>query len=41
MTQFEMVKYHGQRYPSDIPLRIEEIALHFDVQKVQAVLEYS
>lgn len=41
MTQFEMVKYHGQRYPSDIPLRIEEIASHFDVQKVQAVLEYS
>ncbi len=28
---FEMVKYHHQNYPEDIPLRIEEVAAHFDV----------
>ena len=25
MTSFEMIKYHGQEYPADVPLRIEEI----------------
>lgn len=34
MTAFEMVKYHGQKYPQDIPLHIEEIAAHFDVSKI-------
>jgi len=27
MTSFEMIKYHGQEYPADVPLRIEEIAI--------------
>ena len=31
MSMFEMVKYHNQEYPSDIPLRLEEVAAHFDV----------
>ena len=30
MTAFEMIKYHGREYPADVPLRIEEIAAHFD-----------
>ena len=32
MTSFEMVKYHSKQYPQDIPLRIEELAAHFDVE---------
>lgn len=31
MSIFEMVQYHNQEYPSDIPLRLEEVAAHFDV----------
>lgn len=31
MTVFEMVKYHSQEYPADIPLRIEECATHMDI----------
>ena len=34
MTSFEMIKYHGQEYPADVPLRIEEIAAHFDITSV-------
>lgn len=34
MTSFEMIKYHGQGYPVDVPLRIEEIAAHFDITRV-------
>ena len=41
MTVFEMVKYHAQDYPAEIPLRIEEIAAHFDVQTVSGSLEWS
>ncbi len=41
MTSFEMIKYHGQDYPSDIPLRIEEIAAHFDITSVYGELKYS
>ena len=41
MTTFEMVKYHSQNYPADIPLRIEEIAAHFDIQKVSGALDWS
>lgn len=41
MTRFEMIKYHGQRYPEDIPLRIEEIASHFDVKEIKGDLEFS
>ena len=37
MAVFEMVKYHSQSYPADIPLRIEECAAHFDVTAVQVV----
>ena len=38
MTSFEMVKYHGQEYPKEIPLRIEEIAAHFDVKSIGGTL---
>jgi hypothetical protein len=31
MAVFEMVKYHKQKYPADIPLKIEEVAAHFDL----------
>ncbi len=41
MTVFEMIKYHSQEYPPEIPLRIEEIAAHFDVQSVSGRLEWS
>lgn len=41
MTSFEMIKYHGQIYPSDIPLRIEEIAAHFDITSIYSELEIS
>lgn len=41
MTSFEMIKYHGQEYPADVPLRIEEIAAHFDITKLSGHLEKS
>lgn len=41
MTAFEMVKYHAQEYPSDIPLRVEECAAHFDITAVKAELKRS
>lgn len=36
-----MIKYHGQQYPADIPLHIEEIAAHFDVANINGDLEKS
>jgi len=41
MTVFEMVKYHKQEYPSDIPLRTEEVAAHFDISKINSLLNCS
>ena len=41
MTLFEMIKYHGQEYPEEIPLRIEEIAAHFDITEIKGKLGYS
>lgn len=41
MTVFEMVKYHSQEYPADIPLRLEECAAHMDVTAIQATLRRS
>lgn len=41
MTSFEMIKYHGQEYPAGVPLRIEEIAAHFDIAKVGGRLDRS
>ena len=41
MATFEMVKYHSQSYPADIPLRIEECAAHFDVAAVRSELKRS
>ncbi len=41
MTTFEMVKYHGREYPPDIPLRIEEIAAHFDITHIGGKLRCS
>ena len=41
MTVFEMVKYHGQTYPREIPLRVEEVAGHFDIERINHSLRYS
>lgn len=41
MTVFEMVKYHGQTYPQEIPLRFEEVAGHFDIERIHHSLRYS
>lgn len=41
MTAFEMIKYHGQEYPADIPLRTEEIAAHFDISSIGGILKRS
>lgn len=41
MAIFEMVKYHAQAYPADIPLRIEECAAHFDISAIRADLSCS
>lgn len=41
MTTFEMIKYHNQSYPADVPLKTEEIAAHFDIQSVSGNLEWS
>ena len=41
MTSFEMIKYHGQQYPADIPLHIEEVAAHFDVLSISSKLGIS
>ena len=41
MTSFEMIKYHGQEYPADIPLRTEEIAAHFDISSIGGKLKRS
>lgn len=34
MVVFEMIKYHKQNYPKDIPLMVEEVAAHLDIEKV-------
>lgn len=41
MTTFEMIKYHGKEYPRNIPLRLEEIAAHFDVWRIEGALGWS
>ena len=41
MAVFEMIKYHSQSYPADIPLRIEECAAHFDISSVHSSLRCS
>lgn len=41
MIYFNMVSYHGKRYPSSIPLHLEEIAGHFDVKALCPKLPYS
>lgn len=40
-TVFEMVKYHKREYPEGIPLRIEEVACHFDIQSINPSMDYS
>ena len=32
MVAFEMVKYHNREYPKEIPLRLAEVAAHFDIR---------
>ena len=41
MAVFEMIKYHNQIYPSNIPLRIEECSANFDVKSVESTLDLS
>lgn len=41
MTTFEMVKYHKQEYPANIPLRIEECTSHFDISAAASDLRLS
>ncbi len=41
MAVFEMVKYHKHEYPTGIPLRIEEIAAHFDITSINGNLDRS
>lgn len=41
MAIFQMIKYHKQQYPSNIPLRIEEVAAHFDVKSINPRMQYS
>ena len=41
MAAFEMVKYHNQEYPADIPLRIAECSANFDITSVKSDLRLS
>jgi len=41
MSAFEMVKYHNQEYPPDIPLRIAECSANFDISSVVSELKLS
>jgi len=41
MAKFEMIKYRSHKYPQNIPLRIEEIAAHLDVCKIESLLDLS
>ena len=41
MAVFEMVKYHNQAYPPDIPLRISECSANFDITSINADLALS
>ena len=41
MAMFEMIKYHNQAYPADIPLRTEECAAHFDITSIHSGLRWS
>ena len=34
---FKMVRYHQKKYPSYIPLHLEEVAGHFDVKRVPSI----
>jgi len=35
---FEMVKYHNKEYPTNIPLKCEEISSHLDINKIEVAL---
>lgn len=41
MAVFEMVKYHTQTYPENIPLHIEEVAAHFDITNIKSSMQQS
>lgn len=41
MTVFEMIKYHKHQYPDAIPIRMEEVAAHFDINQVFGKLDWS
>lgn len=41
LAVFQMIKYHKQQYPVNIPLSTEEIAGHFDVKGISISRDYS
>ncbi len=41
MADFEMIKYHKKKYPKHIPIKLEEIAAHFDIEEIDPKLEVS
>lgn len=41
MIQFNMVRYHKKKYPSYIPLNLEEVAGHFDIENIFPTSPYS
>lgn len=41
LSNFRMIKYHKQSYPPSIPLCIEEVAGHFDVEALRTTMAYS
>ncbi len=40
-AKFQMVKYHNQEYPNNIPLNIQEVACHFDIETLDVSMDYS
>jgi len=41
VTVFEMVNHHGQTCPQEILLRFEEVAGHFDIERIYHSLRHS
>lgn len=41
MANFEMIKYHKKKYPEHIPIHVEEIAAHFDIEEIDPKLDVS
>lgn len=41
MANFEMIKYHKKKYPEHIPIHVEKIAAHFDIEEIDPKLDVS